>query len=138
MASRLATSHGVSNNTRRGAAGRGQPLSYLHLPEARMEKSFGDRELEIMSVLWDHGPSTVAQMRRRLSTTLAYTTVLTILRNLRTKRAVGRRQRARAHVYYALTSRAAVRRLMVARLATQLFSGRVTVLADWLTQGSDT
>src|SRR5437773_1468870 len=41
--------------------------------------AFTDRELDVMSVLWDAGSATVAQVRERLSDDLAYTTVLTVL-----------------------------------------------------------
>ena len=42
----------------------------------------GDRELDVMGVLWDIGSGTVAEVRDRLPATLAYTTVLTVLRTL--------------------------------------------------------
>src|SRR5438132_892983 len=44
--------------------------------------AFTDRELDVMSVLWDAGSATVAEVRERLSDDLAYTTVLTVLRTL--------------------------------------------------------
>ena len=47
--------------------------------------SFTDRELDVMAVLWDRGPSTVAEVREHLEDALAYTTVLTVLRTLETK-----------------------------------------------------
>jgi hypothetical protein len=39
-----------------------------------------EREADLMEVLWDHGPSTVAEVRKRLKVRLAYNTVLSILR----------------------------------------------------------
>src|SRR2546422_7444401 len=48
-----------------------------------------DRELDVMSVLWDAGSATVAEVRARLTDDLAYTTVLTILRTLEQKSYVG-------------------------------------------------
>jgi len=48
-----------------------------------------DREADVMQVLWDHGPSVVADVRRRLSDKLAYATVLTVLRVLESKGYVG-------------------------------------------------
>ena len=42
-----------------------------------------------MQVLWDHGPSVVVDVRRRLSDKLAYATVLTVLRVLESKGYVG-------------------------------------------------
>src|SRR5450759_4142936 len=48
-----------------------------------------ERELEVMSVLWDRGSGTVAEVREEMNELyepdLAYTTVLTILRSLRAK-----------------------------------------------------
>src|ERR1700739_1955026 len=40
---------------------------------------FTQRELDVMGVLWEHGPSTAAEVQERLSDRLAYTTVLTVL-----------------------------------------------------------
>src|SRR4029078_12810500 len=48
----------------------------------------GDRELDVMGVLWDLGSGTVSEVRERLPADLAYTTVLTILRNLEAKELV--------------------------------------------------
>ncbi len=43
-----------------------------------MEVLLTDREADVMQVLWEHGPSLVAEVRAHLSDELAYTTVLTI------------------------------------------------------------
>ena len=50
-----------------------------------MTPTFTDRELDVMAVLWDRGPSTVAEVRTRLADDLAHNTVLTVLRVLETK-----------------------------------------------------
>jgi predicted transcriptional regulator len=50
-----------------------------------MHIAFTDRELDVMSVLWDLESATVAEVRERLSDDLAYTTVLTVLRTLEQK-----------------------------------------------------
>ena len=44
-----------------------------------MRVTLTDREANLMEVLWDHGASTVAEVKARLQDELAYTTVLTIL-----------------------------------------------------------
>ena len=54
-----------------------------------MEIRFTPRELDIMAVLWERGPSTVAEVRECLEDPLAYTTVLTVLRTLEGKIEVG-------------------------------------------------
>ena len=56
-----------------------------------------NRETDVMRVLWDHGPSVVAEVRDRLADDLAYTTVLTILRTLETKGYVGHEEEGRVH-----------------------------------------
>ena len=55
-----------------------------------------DRETDLMEVLWDHGPSTVAEVRKRLKARLAYNTVLSILRTLEAKGYVGHEEEGRA------------------------------------------
>jgi BlaI family transcriptional regulator, penicillinase repressor len=42
----------------------------------------GDRESDLLAILWEHGACTVAEVREKLADDLAYTTVLTILRTL--------------------------------------------------------
>ena len=54
---------------------------------------FTDRELDVMNVLWDRGPSTVAEVQAALSDRLAYTTVLTVLRLLESLDAFRRPER---------------------------------------------
>ena len=61
--------------------------------------SFTDRELDVMAVLWDRGPSTVAEVRENLEDPLAYTTVLTVLRTLETKGYVSHEEEGKAHRY---------------------------------------
>src|ERR1022692_608297 len=58
-------------------------------------------ELRLMKVLWDRGESTVADMVTATSSEgeLAYTSVLTIIRILETKRYVTHRQEGRAFLY---------------------------------------
>ncbi|MEJ2205973.1 MAG: BlaI/MecI/CopY family transcriptional regulator, partial [Gemmatimonadota bacterium] len=81
-----------------------------------MDLLFTERELDVMGVLWEHGPSTVADVRDRLPDRLAYTTVLTVLRTLEAKGHVGHREEGRAYRYHALVERDAARESAVSRL----------------------
>ncbi|HVX39936.1 MAG TPA: BlaI/MecI/CopY family transcriptional regulator [Gemmatimonadaceae bacterium] len=83
----------------------------------------GDRELDVMGVLWDLGNGTVAEVRDRLPADLAYTTVLTILRNLEAKELVSHVAEGKAHRYYPKVARRAARRSALARLVEKLFHG---------------
>lgn len=83
----------------------------------------GDRELDVMGVLWDLGSGTVAEVRDRLPADLAYTTVLTILRNLEAKELVSHVAEGKAHRYYPKVARRAARRSALARIVDKLFHG---------------
>ncbi len=83
----------------------------------------GYRELDVMRVLWDLGSGTVTDVRERLPVKLAYTTVLTILRNLEEKSYVSRVAEGRAHRYSPRIGRLAARRSAVARIIDTLFQG---------------
>jgi predicted transcriptional regulator len=91
-----------------------------------------DREAEFMEVLWERGPSTVAEVREQLSDDLAYTTVLTILRNLEGKGYVGPSKDGRAHRYAPLVARDAARRSALRDLSAKLFKGSTELLMTHL------
>jgi predicted transcriptional regulator len=84
-----------------------------------------DREADLMEVLWDDGPSTVAEVRKRLKVKLAYNTVLSILRTLEMKGYVGHAEEGRAHRYVARIARDAARHSALRQLSAKLFSGSV-------------
>ncbi|MEO7999591.1 MAG: BlaI/MecI/CopY family transcriptional regulator [Gemmatimonadaceae bacterium] len=88
-----------------------------------MGSSFTDRELDIMSVLWDQGPSTVSEVREHLTDELAYNTVLTMLRILEEKGYAGRTEEGRAHRYHALVAKDVAGRSALKRLVDGLFGG---------------
>lgn len=102
-----------------------------------MKIVLADREAEIMEVLWTHGPSTVAEVRDHLKDNLAYTTVLTILRNLEGKGYLGHDEEGRAHRYSPLILREAAQRSALRDLATKLFSGSSSLLLTQLVRDED-
>src|ERR671933_529447 len=83
----------------------------------------GDRELDVMAVLWERGSGTVAEAREHLPADLAYTTVLTILRNLEEKGFVSHETDGRAHRYLPRVAERTARRTLLARLVDKLFRG---------------
>ncbi len=97
-----------------------------------MDVLLTDREADIMRVLWEHGPSVVAEVRAKLSDRLAYTTVLTILRVLETKGYVGHEQQGRVHQYFATVRRTAARKSALRHLAGKLFEGSAELLLTHL------
>jgi predicted transcriptional regulator len=83
----------------------------------------GDRELDVMGVLWDLGSGTVAEVRDKLGDPLAYTTVLTILRNLEAKELVSHEAEGKAHRYIPRVARQTARRSALSKLVDRLFHG---------------
>jgi BlaI family penicillinase repressor len=90
--------------------------------------TLGDRELDVMGVLWELGSGTVAEVRERLPADLAYTTVLTILRNLEEKGFVSHDAEGRAHRYFPRVARQTARKTALARLVDKLFHGSPDLL----------
>ncbi len=97
-----------------------------------MRISFTDRELDVMSVLWDFGSATVADVRSRLADDLAYTTVLTVLRTLEQKGYVGHTGDGRAHRYRPLVKRETAGRTALRRLVHKVFDGSPELLMTQL------
>jgi predicted transcriptional regulator len=93
-----------------------------------MEIVLYDRELEVMQVLWDRGPSTVAEVRGALGDEMAYNTVLTVLRRLEEKGYASHEEEGRAHRYHALVQPEAVRESALERLTHRVFGGSPELL----------
>ena len=89
---------------------------------------FTDRELDVMTVLWERGPSTVAEVQAALEDQLAYTTVLTVLRLLEEKGHVGHSEEGRAHRFHPLVERDHAGKSALRRLTDRLFSGSPELL----------
>jgi len=94
--------------------------------------AFTDRELDVMSVLWEVGPATVAEVRERIADDLAYTTVLTILRTLEQKGYVSHTEDGRAHRYKPLVKREVAGRTALRRLMDKVFDGSPELLLTQL------
>ena len=88
-----------------------------------MDGTLGERELDLMGVLWRNGPGTVAEVREQLAVRLAYNTVLTILRNLEAKGFAGHTAEGRLFRYHSAVSEQHVRGSALSRLVDKLFHG---------------
>jgi BlaI family penicillinase repressor len=86
-------------------------------------------ELELMDVLWRRREGTVQDVCDSLDRPLAYTTVMTTLRLLHSKKNVLKRiKRGRAHVYIPTVSREEVSRTVIRDLQGVLFGDRLPTL----------
>ncbi len=92
------------------------------------ELTLGERELDIMAVLWETGAGTVGEVRERLPVPLAYTTVLTILRNLEAKGYLSHTVDGRAHRYRPRIAQRAAQRSALKRMLSRFFSGSPELL----------
>ena len=97
-----------------------------------MDPIFTERELDIMTVLWERGSGTANEVRADLSDPLAYNTVLTMLRILEDKGFVRHVEEGRAFRYLPRVARKTAKSTAVKRLVRGLFDGQARLLATEL------
>ena len=83
------------------------------------------RELAIMEIVWDRGDATVRDVHEALSRRrkVAYTTVMTLMTILTTKRHLTRRRDERAYVYSSTRPRHQAVARLVSDFVDRVFSG---------------
>lgn len=84
-----------------------------------------DAELEILTVLWSRGPSTVRDIHETVTSRkpAQYTTVLKLLQIMAEKGLVRRNEEQRAHVYEAARPREWTQKQLAGDLLQRAFSG---------------
>jgi predicted transcriptional regulator len=95
-------------------------------------------ELEVLKVLWEHGPGTVREIDavlRARGAARAYNTVLTLLQRLEAKGFVASDKSGLAHVFRAAVSRDRLLRQRLKDLANQLCEGTPAPLVLALVEG---
>lgn len=101
----------------------------------RKKLELGDRELDLMQVLWGLGKATVSEVHNALierGDDVAYTTVQTMLNRLEAKRLVARDNSERAHRYHPLINETDVVGGAIERLTRRFFKGSAEALATRL------
>jgi BlaI family penicillinase repressor len=82
------------------------------------------RELDIMSVLWELGEATVTEVRDRVDRDLAYTSISSMIRTLEIKGYVGhRRGEGKTHVYYPTIQPEAAGESALSRVLDKIYGG---------------
>ena len=82
------------------------------------------RELDIMSVLWELGEATVTEVRDRVDPELAYTSVSTMIRTLEMKGCVAhRRGEGKTHVYYPVVDAETAGESALGRVLDKIYGG---------------
>jgi BlaI family transcriptional regulator, penicillinase repressor len=84
-----------------------------------------DAELEILTVLWSRGPSTVREIHEVIAKRkpAQYTTVLKTLQIMAEKALVSRDEKQRAHVYAAACPRESTQKQLAGDLLRRAFDG---------------
>ncbi|MDX1907593.1 MAG: BlaI/MecI/CopY family transcriptional regulator [Bacteroidia bacterium] len=84
-----------------------------------------DAELEILQVLWRHGPSTVRFVNDQMSQQreIGYTTTLKLMQIMAEKGLLYRDTRDKTHVYHAQVSQADTQQQLLDRLLDSAFQG---------------
>ncbi len=87
-----------------------------------------ERELAILRVLWQRGPSAVREVHEALDRSVGYTGILKLLQIMADKGIVRRDESGRAHVYQAAEPRETTEARLVRRLADGAFGGSTASL----------
>ena len=94
------------------------------------------RELDIMSVLWELGEATVTEVRDRVDPNLAYTSISSMIRTLEIKGYVShRRGEGKTHVYFPAIDAEAAGESQLGRVLDKIYGGSpIKLLAHLMEQ----
>ena len=94
----------------------------------------GETEMEILHHVWHLGDATVAQVRDRILETrpIAYTTVMTVMKNLASKYFLQFEKDGNTYVYSAARPPEEVRQSLVGDLVNKVFNGSPLALVQTL------
>lgn len=89
-----------------------------------------EKELEILQVLWDKGPSSVKDVHQELGgdEKNGYTTILKLMQIMHDKGIVERQKNGKHHLYRPLISEEVTRQVMVDKMVTKVFKGSTSQL----------
>jgi predicted transcriptional regulator len=94
------------------------------------------RELDIMSVLWELGEATVTEVRDRVDPDLAYTSISSMIRTLEMKGYVShRRGEGKTHVYFPVIDSETAGESVLGRVLDKVYGGSpIKLLAHLMDQ----
>jgi BlaI family penicillinase repressor len=94
------------------------------------------RELDIMSVLWELGEATVTEVRDRVDPDLAYTSISSMIRTLEMKGYVSHRRGAgKTHVYFPVINAEKAGASVLGRVLDKVYGGSpIKLLAHLMDQ----
>src|SRR5215475_9536104 len=103
----------------------------------RASKTFTDKELEIMRVVWKLGEASARQIQENLPGEPHYNSVMTIIRVLERKNHLMHREDGRAHIYRAAVNPERARTRVLKHLIKHVFGGSAASLVLNLVETGD-
>ena len=100
-------------------------------------KTFTDKELEIMRVVWELGEASARDIQARLPGERHYNSVMTIIRVLEKKNHLTHREEGRSHIYRPTQSQERARKRVLKHLVGQVFGGSAMSLVLNLVETGD-
>ena len=105
----------------------------------------GPLQIRVLHYLWQHGPSPVLAVHHSLNAEnavrsikpMAYTTVLTVMRNLVRRKILAQVKDGRAHRFEPLVQRHEYQRSMLRQTRLELFTGNARALLGCLAQDDE-
>ncbi len=97
---------------------------------------FGETEMEILQVVWELGEASVADVHARLGGDRAYTTVMTVMRNLADKGYLTFRKQGRMYVYRPAVPPEEFKSDLLKRLVDKVFGSPLELVQTLVRQES--
>lgn len=99
----------------------------------------GETEMEILKHVWELGEASVSDVRGKMLEyrDVAYTTVMTIMKNLADKKYLKYREEGRSYIYSAAIDPKDVRFNLIDRLVDKVFEGSAKDLVQTLVQSEN-
>lgn len=95
---------------------------------------FGETEMEILQVVWELGEASVADVHARLGGNRAYTTVMTVMRNLAEKGYLMFRKQGRMYVYRPAVPPEEFKSALLKRLVDKVFGSPLALVQTLVRQ----
>jgi BlaI family penicillinase repressor len=89
-----------------------------------------DSELEILSIMWENGPSTVRFVNDKLNKKrkVGYTTTLKIMQIMHDKKLLIRNEEGRSHIYSTQIEESAIQNRLIDKILDSAFKGSASSL----------
>jgi predicted transcriptional regulator len=105
-------------------------------------ETIGHLQLRVMHFLWSQGPATVNAVhefinQQTATRPLAYTTILTVMRNLSRRKFLSQKAQGRSHLFTPLIDERSYKLGILRHLRHDLFAGKVTGLLAYLAQDEE-